>query len=726
MVLRNPQGDIVSSLERICPQGLSLLTLVGAHDELYAIDTSSLSLNTQVTFVVTSPPQLEADRLESANLRRSSRASLAAISFIMDDSWTNTSLAATICNFSPTTVTSLSLTCPATATKWYRLPTCISTFVALTQITITGCQTPVLNALPLSLTRIVVQGAYGSWTQRDAGVNPTGPNASYFDWSWLSSVPNLQILLLDPQSFNGTMPNEFNHSKMAGWYLGGPSTPTIQNRLVGTISPNWFIQYPATQLLDVSYNNLTGTVPNYGMEKLQTLTLSSNQFTHWPPLIINATAGFGPPSNLASVSLDYNNLVQIPSESDFQAMQLTTFDVTSNPSLSSTFPNVFASTTQRTLSTLVVRVLANGCQFYGTLPEIPAYQAALYASTPATLMLTLNKNNFTGSIPSSWSNVKFSWMTLDGNPLQGRMATIDSNGLVTSQPVLDASVLLLSSDFVTGPMFNISAMADLSSLRLDLPNVDFCASSRAGFSFASKNLSTCVLIGNATMCPEAYPSSCTIVTSPVAPVVAPVPQTPHNPRQMKGYFYTPLPGYVYFDITEMEGIGGCIYLGAAGATPQAGGIYMRIAQCNDTSLTALIASGCGTSAQTFPISNTSYTTGQELTGSMFSTFNGVTYTEYSVSCYDPTPSQVLAPIPPQAPVPLPANDPVSDPASEPHVSEPQTPPMESPFFASPRDSVAPLFEPSPSPTSSASTLRAASTLIAIVGAAFVFGSHAGN
>lgn len=152
-----------------------------------------------------------------------------------------------------------------------------------------------------------------------------------------------------------------------------------------------------------------------------------------------------------------------------------------------------------------------------------------------------------------------------------------------------------------------------------------------------------------------------------------------NGRQMKGYFYSPLPGYVNFDITEMEGIGGCIYLGAAGGSAQAGGLYMRVAECNDTSLTALVADGCGSFGQTFPISNTSYTTGEELSGDMSVSqrFNGVAYTEYHVTCYDPTPSQILAPIPgavpPHAPTPAPIHS-VSDiPSLNPNAASVATP-----------------------------------------------------
>lgn len=131
-----------------------------------------------------------------------------------------------------------------------------------------------------------------------------------------------------------------------------------------------------------------------------------------------------------------------------------------------------------------------------------------------------------------------------------------------------------------------------------------------------------------------------------------------NGRQMKGYITSPLPATVIFDIPETTGIGACIYLGAAGASSQTGGLYMRIAECNDTSLTALIADGCGSFGQTFPISNTSYTVGVQLDGAMdvSQRFNGVAYTEYHIECYNPTPAEVLPPapgaVPPSVPTPI--------------------------------------------------------------------------
>lgn len=131
-----------------------------------------------------------------------------------------------------------------------------------------------------------------------------------------------------------------------------------------------------------------------------------------------------------------------------------------------------------------------------------------------------------------------------------------------------------------------------------------------------------------------------------------------NGRQMRGRFTSPLPATVSFNIPETEGIGACIYIGAAGASEQTGGLFMRIAECNDTSLTALVSDACN-GRQTFPISDLNYTVGTEISGTMdvSQRFNGVAYTEYFVECYDPTPSQVLAPapgaVPPQAPVPVP-------------------------------------------------------------------------
>lgn len=531
LVVKNVQEDTVLSIERLGSR-LTHLVLVGPYDVISDLDTSPLGHLTRVSFVVTSPPQEATEQQQQARRRfsktlRSTMAPLAMIEITPDSTWTNASLNSAFCSYGPSSVTDVRMTCAAATTAagfWFRLPSCISTWTALTQILIMGCQMPNFDILPTSLNRFYIQGGYGAWTQREAGNDPTGPNADFFDWNWLNRLPDMTTLTFENQAINATLPNEFSHAKL-GYFAFVPAvTDTFSTRLSGTISPSFFAQYPAITYLLLPYQNLTGTFPNYGMEKLLQLRLTNNKLTHWPPLIINSTVGFRAPTLLNWLDIGGNNLVQVPSESDFQTMSaLTFFSIQQNPLLASPFPNVFATTTQKTATSLLAYVWASGCRFYGELPEIPAYQVSLYASSGTLPQIDFNDNQFAGTFPPSWSSMKMFLLTLRNNPLTGTLATMASNGVITSQVVKDTYRFAATSPYLTGPMIDITTMSMLNNLQVNLPNVDFCAASRLGRSYASKTVSSnCYITSNATSCPSAYSSSCSLTTAPPASSIPPV------------------------------------------------------------------------------------------------------------------------------------------------------------------------------------------------------------
>ena len=499
--------EVVTEISRF--SRVSRLTLSGAFDALSAQDLSNFTL-AEIHLEITSPSQrpLETRRGDSLAVSPFSlpRASLVVGSITLDDTWTNESLANTLCaqNYDELLV-------QCVATKWFRLPSCVSLWPTLARITITSCQMPNFTALPPSLTFISVTNAYGSWSKFDAGVSlVSDPTSDYFDWTWLSRLPALLYLTFDGP-LSGTLPNDLSHAKLI--QLGVQATLPTSRVLVGSISPNWFRQYPAMISLTLVSQNLTGTIPYWGYEKVLEINLSQNKFTHWPPLIVNTTSGFGPPSSLRTLSLSNNNLVQIPMETDFQSMPLSYFDLTSNPNLSAPFPNVFIGPAHRTYPLKIV--YASNCRFYGPLPEIPASQLSSYEAN-SQLAFRFGDNDFNGTIPSSWSQLKMNSLQLNGNPrLTGAVATIDENGMVVSQLVKDVTVLSLQGTNLNGPMFNISAMPSLAVLIMGSPGIDFCSASRFGFSYATTpGLSMCSLVGNATMCGASYPSACSLWASP--------------------------------------------------------------------------------------------------------------------------------------------------------------------------------------------------------------------
>lgn len=492
---------------------VSLITLVGPLDAVHSVDLSNNKL-AEIRMHVVSPSQLPS----VAGSRRSSF----AVDITAEASWDNAMMTEAVCS-TPASTTALNLVC--TAKPGLEIPQCINGWTALVTMNIVRCHMPNFNFLPSTLTFLTLTSVTGTWTKADSGIDVSGPTSGYFDWSWLGSkLTSLQKLIMTGSDLVGTLPNHISSSSLNMMSI----STAVGSKLSGTISPNWFRQYPSLSSLTLSNLDLSGTIPNYGMQSLETMILARNKFTHWPPLIINATTGFGAPAGLYYIDLSSNSLQQLPSESDFQTMKLLTFIVQSNPTLSVPFPNIFPSTgTPRTSSTLVVLINAGGCQFTGNLPEIPLAQISTYKSSGKQPTITFTNNQFNGSIPSSWSKASFSSLALANNPLEGTLAQIDSNGLVLSNPLNDTEELTISSYGLTGPMFNISALPRLKTINLSLPAVDFCASFNAGgylFTYAPA-LTSCTLAGNAGSCRAAYPSICTVTNV----VIQPPTVTPNNP-----------------------------------------------------------------------------------------------------------------------------------------------------------------------------------------------------
>lgn len=527
----------LSGLEETAPvisrfSQVSSITLSGAYDTIRDVDLS-MNKRSKIRFVVTLPAQ----RKMSSRSDLSDFSSLGSIlDLSINASWTNATLNATVCDNDPSLVSTLTMTCPSTGTgaAWFRLPSCVAEWTSLDSITVSNCQMPVLNALPASLIYIDLRQGYGTWTKAEAGTDTTGGAFSgYFDWSWLTRQPSLQFIRMNNIDVTGTLPNDISHPNLTELRIYGPGTEETKNRLVGTVSPRWFLQYPSLTDMTVIYHDLTGTFPNYGLEKVQTLQFDFCNFTHWPPLVINATAGFGPPSQLSITSFFDNELVEIPSQSDFQSMpKLSSFAFTMNP-ISGPFPNIFKSMPPRDSSSVPLSsIVAASCKLTGSLPEIPSNMVELYNTVWLTSpTLILNDNDLSGTIPSSWANMSFRFLNIDTNPgLSGTLATVDSKGFVISQFAKDAESLSITGSGFNGPMFNISTMTSLKNLFLELPNVDFCAANRAGLAnFTAPNLPACTIIGNATMCPDAYPAACLLQPTPVFIPSGPPPVSPSIP-----------------------------------------------------------------------------------------------------------------------------------------------------------------------------------------------------
>lgn len=441
------------------------------------------------------------------------RGAKSLLSYTPDDSMTNDTFSAKVCAEYTAEVNALTISA-LTTVKWFQVPSCVSNWTTLNMLTLYGCQMPNFTQLPPSITVLSLHNMRGTWSHADAGTGGSAVYSDYFSWDWLDRLPDLNNLFFSGLSVNGTFPNHLSHAKLESWTMSISS-------FSGTLTPNWFLQYPAITNFYVYGSQLTGTIPYYGLKVVDQLFLSSNQFTHWPSLIVNSTSGFESPSALMTIDLTSNNLVQLPSDSSFQLMtKLVSVVFENNAQLSVPFPQILNRTS------LLTVIKAGSCNFTGSLPAIPANMIDAYKSVP--LNFQFHSNRLTGTIPSSWSSLSFSELYLQGNTgLRGPLATIDSNGQIVSQFITDANFLGLSGAGYTGPMFNITNMPSLSSLSIQAPNVDFCiqarmASSDATVLFPSPTLSagSCSFAtDNASLCTWAYPLEC--MTDSWAPVDIP-------------------------------------------------------------------------------------------------------------------------------------------------------------------------------------------------------------
>ena len=430
-----------------------------------------------------------------------------------NDSYDNATFTAAVCNLSTSTL-SLTINVDFSAVKWFRLPGCVSTWPSLSLVTLINCQMPNFTLLPPSITSIVINFAVGQWSQSDTGTN-TGVYGGYFDWNWITALPNLRQVTITASKVNGTLPNHLSHAKLTQFTLDS-------NRLTGTISPDFFVKYPALWSFSVSVNSLSGTIPYYGLEALVGLSLSYNAFTHWPPLVVNATAGFRAPTQIAYISLSHNQLVQLPSDADFQSMTvLSGFSAASNPTLRLPFPKILSYTIARPHPSLLLATIdVSGSGFTGSLLDIPPIQTGFYNAYPYPIDFIFQNNSFTGSIPSSWTGISFRKLSLNDNPgLNGTLAAIDANGFIVSQFVKNVTQLTLGPSQFTGPMFNISSMTGLTSIQVSGKFIDFCALTpnvnTSEVIFPSTSLITCVLRNtSAGQCAWAYPETCLVDLHP--------------------------------------------------------------------------------------------------------------------------------------------------------------------------------------------------------------------
>lgn len=264
-----------------------------------------------------------------------------------------------------------------------------------------------------------------------------------------------------------------------------------QGRINGTLSSDFFLLMPSLRHFDITWQQLAGSIPWYGLERLETLILDRNDFTHWPSLNLTfaSVPGYGPPSRLLTLSLSgCLELFQIPDDDSWAGMApgLRGVDFTFI-NVSSPFPRALLSA-----SSGVEYIDASSTKWSSTLPDMIAAPNLTYFSVTSTSLC--------GALPSIFSTGSFSPQDASlhnfeatHTELQGTMPTSYGaywsiinfsyspglNGTLPSSFTFfgaesTSSKLCFPSTSLQGAMFNTSGMGPRDYFDLSTTAIDAC------------------------------------------------------------------------------------------------------------------------------------------------------------------------------------------------------------------------------------------------------------
>ncbi|XVF57814.1 hypothetical protein PTKIN_Ptkin07bG0012600 [Pterospermum kingtungense] len=270
------------------------------------------------------------------------------------------------------------------------------------------------EAIPTSL------GQLSSLVSLNINDNPWEGVITEAHFSNLTSLKELSIVkhsrnttLVFNVTSNWVPPFKLNILKLRSC-LVGPEFPTWlknQNELqsidlwnagISGNIPEWFLKLGlALDVLDLGYNNLTGSVPNsLKFNYPGTFLLNNNNFTGPLPVLS---------SNLTSYHVDHNMISgPIPHDIGVKIPMLTDIDFSSNL-LSGTLPSSIGN-----LSSLNTFPISDN-QLSGKIPDI-------WNNTPYLWLIDLSNNSLSGNIPESIGSLTaLKFLRLSRNNLSGKI-----------------------------------------------------------------------------------------------------------------------------------------------------------------------------------------------------------------------------------------------------------------------------------------------------------------
>jgi hypothetical protein len=259
----------------------------------------------------------------------------------------------------------------------------------------------------------------------------------------------------------------------------------INSALSGSLPHQLFDALPSLVDLELSYNDLEGTIPWYGeaYSNIKSMIIQrSPSLSHWPGILLRDHQQLNN-LPLKTLSLAFNNLFTIPDDADWALFpNLKLVDLSFNPSLSGPIPLFWANHPSLEMFD------ASFCAFQGNLPtpihsprmhSLKLESNALCGSLPSFQSLhvlhtlSLSHNAISGAIPDQWADLLkiTSELLMEDMEIEGPFPShwFASHGLTL------VNLQFSHNPFLQGPVFNMSSLREEAHVGLLNTSINLCS-----------------------------------------------------------------------------------------------------------------------------------------------------------------------------------------------------------------------------------------------------------
>lgn len=392
----------------------------------------------------------------------------------VNNSWTQATLDAELCALDPGVLNLRILASSQFTQNGWVWPQCTNAWTSLQVLTITNTPLPNFDLLPKTLITVdltflemprtslaALTGSMGTALKSlrlDYSVSKMTYSPGDFAGQTLNPCSALEKLsLLRAINFTGGATLDDFISDVA--ICTNLKTLTLdQNELSGSLPIDTFtVHLPGLENFNIADNQIVGTVPYLWSDNLLCVDFMRNNLTSWTHLAPPGVDWSTETTSIETIRLMLNKLVDMPSNEVLpSAPELQTLVIFDNPDLRGPFPTpwptqeqVDAMTHEERSSMKFWFLYVDRCALEGDLPDFPI---GLSNENSVPLRFYLAENNFTGTIPSSWSNFIWTLALLSRNTgLNGTIPALPGTNLTDySEYWLDVSYTSIS-----GALFNL-------------------------------------------------------------------------------------------------------------------------------------------------------------------------------------------------------------------------------------------------------------------------------